>query len=528
MVFRYENRRPTLATLYELHARPLLPPQMAHPSSPLRDRKRGLIYLASPLGFSQTARELVLPRFVDALSALGLDVYEPFGRNAQNGLGPGSGSSTWAFDISYADRDAVLECDAIFAIVNGLPPDEGVAVELGVAAAARKPTFLFRDDFRKAADSEDLQVNLMLYCGLPADDWRRFVYSTLDELADPDKALAAWAASAANGRAARIETALDAIQRAAKRGPEGRAARVREALDAIQARQTLGVIQSRQQTDEQLRRKVRGEEGGVSTGGSDGGPGGGPGGGPDDALALFESNRSPRSRSARSRSPDRSRLGEDRGSPGPRALPGPPASRSTAAHGSAAPRGPLGTRMAVDEDVRATADIVFDAFSSSTPPGVYSDTASSYSHTLALMRVALKSPTAIVVVAVRGGNGNASETVDPTIVPSSSFSSSSLRAPPPTSFSETIVGVVVVDASNCPVFGIGPIAVDTRCQGGGVGKLLMEEAAAAASKYMQARPDKGGQSEDSLSMRLVVDAWNVAVRVFRMTLRNKIYSRFYK
>jgi hypothetical protein len=66
--------------------------------------------------------------------------------------------------------------------------------------------------------------------------------------------------------------------------------------------------------------------------------------------------------------------------------------------------------------------------------------------------------------------------------------------------------------------GIGPIAVDTRCQGGGVGKLLMEEAAAAASKYVQARPGKGGQPEESLSIRLVVDAWNVAVRV-RMAFR---------
>ena len=36
----------------------------------------------------------------------------------------------------------VGEADAIFAVVNGVPPDEGVMVELGIAVALGKPTFL--------------------------------------------------------------------------------------------------------------------------------------------------------------------------------------------------------------------------------------------------------------------------------------------------------------------------------------------------------------------------------------------------
>ena len=43
----------------------------------------------------------------------------------------------------------VVESDGIFAVVNGAPPDEGVMVELGMAIALGKPTFLFRDDFRQ-------------------------------------------------------------------------------------------------------------------------------------------------------------------------------------------------------------------------------------------------------------------------------------------------------------------------------------------------------------------------------------------
>ncbi len=56
------------------------------------------------------------------------------------------------------------QCDAIFAVVNGVPPDEGVMVELGMAIALGKPTSLFRDDFRRATDSEEYPLNL---CSTP-------------------------------------------------------------------------------------------------------------------------------------------------------------------------------------------------------------------------------------------------------------------------------------------------------------------------------------------------------------------------
>ena len=87
----------------------------------------------------------------------------------------------------------VLEADAIFAVVNGVPPDEGVMIELGMAIAAGKPTFLFRDDFRRAADSDEYPLNLMLFTGLPQLDWERFYYTLIDDISSPDKALAPWA-----------------------------------------------------------------------------------------------------------------------------------------------------------------------------------------------------------------------------------------------------------------------------------------------------------------------------------------------
>ena len=93
------------------------------------------------------------------------------------------------------DLQDVRDADSMFAIVNGTPPDEGVMVELGAAMALGKPTFLFRDDFRRCTDSEEYPLNLMLFAGLPEQGWQDFVYTDLSELGDPRKAMARWALS---------------------------------------------------------------------------------------------------------------------------------------------------------------------------------------------------------------------------------------------------------------------------------------------------------------------------------------------
>ena len=65
-------------------------------------------------------------------------------------------------------------------------------VELGIAIALGKPTFLFRDDFRKVTDSEEYPLNLMLFTGMPQDEWRDYYYTTVEEIGSPEKALARW------------------------------------------------------------------------------------------------------------------------------------------------------------------------------------------------------------------------------------------------------------------------------------------------------------------------------------------------
>ena len=146
------------------------------------------LYLANPYGFSDQLKQGPLAALVDALVATGAEVWEPFARNNQidrtrNG---------WAYRIGQADLSDVRAADGLFAVVNGCPPDEGVMVELGLAIAWGKPTFLFRDDYRRCTDCEAYPLNLMLFAGLPASGWEAYWYTSLREIADPGKALSRW------------------------------------------------------------------------------------------------------------------------------------------------------------------------------------------------------------------------------------------------------------------------------------------------------------------------------------------------
>ena len=146
------------------------------------------LYLANPYGFSAQQREGPLTALVEALEAMGAEVWEPFARNNQiDQTTPG-----WAYRIGQADLRDVRDADGLFAVVNGCPPDEGVMVELGMAIAWDKPVFLFRDDFRRCTDSEAYPLNLMVFTGLPEAGWQAYWYGAVNEIADPDKALARW------------------------------------------------------------------------------------------------------------------------------------------------------------------------------------------------------------------------------------------------------------------------------------------------------------------------------------------------
>ena len=146
------------------------------------------LYLANPYGFSKQNKKL-LSEFIEIFSNLNLDVYEPFERTKHLIKEEGN----WAFNIAKANYDDLRKSDCIFAIVNGTPPDEGVMIELGIATALHKKIFLFRDDFRHCSDSYEYPLNLMIFLGLPKDNWQKFFIESIEEITSNKKEFLKWA-----------------------------------------------------------------------------------------------------------------------------------------------------------------------------------------------------------------------------------------------------------------------------------------------------------------------------------------------
>ena len=153
------------------------------------------IYLASNLGFSQSQKELILPKIVSNLETLGYEVIEPFAANNQDVDTGAAMSLELAGRISLKDKRDVVKTSAILLFLNGEPPDVGVYAEGGMAAVLRKKTFILRDDFRMCTDCQDFPVNLMAMAGLPKSkkELSLHYYGSIEELLDPEKALAQFA-----------------------------------------------------------------------------------------------------------------------------------------------------------------------------------------------------------------------------------------------------------------------------------------------------------------------------------------------
>ena len=62
-------------------------------------------------------------------------------------------------------------------------------IEVGMAMAWNKPVFYLNDDFRFQPNGEVLPMNLMLFTHTTANTWQEYYYTSIDSLADHDKAL---------------------------------------------------------------------------------------------------------------------------------------------------------------------------------------------------------------------------------------------------------------------------------------------------------------------------------------------------
>ena len=146
------------------------------------------LYLANPYGFSKQTKTL-LNEFINIFNNLNIEVYEPFERSKHIIQKEGN----WAYNLARSNFQNIKNSDCIFAIVNGTPPDEGVMIELGIAIALRKKVFLFRDDFRNCSDSDQYPLNLMLFLGLPKDNWEKYYFESLQDINNNKKGFVEWA-----------------------------------------------------------------------------------------------------------------------------------------------------------------------------------------------------------------------------------------------------------------------------------------------------------------------------------------------
>ena len=148
------------------------------------------LYLANQYGFSKQSKNL-LAAFIKIFEELNIEVYEPFERTKHLI----NSKKDWAYEVANSNLNDLKSCDCLFAIVNGNPPDEGVMIELGIAIALQKKIFLFRDDFRNCSDSDQYPLNLMLFVGLPKENWSRNYLESLDDINSSKKNFLKWAQS---------------------------------------------------------------------------------------------------------------------------------------------------------------------------------------------------------------------------------------------------------------------------------------------------------------------------------------------
>ena len=117
------------------------------------------VYFAAPL-FSQAERDYNI-KLTTVLENYGYTVFLPqrdgFLATELEGLTEEEKTKK----IFAKDREEVLRADVCFALLDGLAPDEGVCVELGIAYASGKRCYGFKTDARSV--ELDMDLNPMIY-----------------------------------------------------------------------------------------------------------------------------------------------------------------------------------------------------------------------------------------------------------------------------------------------------------------------------------------------------------------------------
>jgi len=130
------------------------------------------LYVASPLGFSEAGRQFYYDRLLPRLAAAGCEILDPWTLTdaakikAASDMPYGQDKrDAWrklCAEIGRNNAEAIADCDALLAVLDGSDVDSGTAAEIGFAFALKKRIVGYRSDFRLAGDNDGAIVNLQV------------------------------------------------------------------------------------------------------------------------------------------------------------------------------------------------------------------------------------------------------------------------------------------------------------------------------------------------------------------------------
>ena len=130
------------------------------------------IYIASPLGFSESGRYFLYERIVPLMDKLSLSCIDPWKLTPEKLIekvnkieDADERKNEWIKlnrIIAENNKNGIIESDGILAILDGTDVDSGTASEIGFGAAMNKKICGYRSDFRRAGDNDGAIVNLQV------------------------------------------------------------------------------------------------------------------------------------------------------------------------------------------------------------------------------------------------------------------------------------------------------------------------------------------------------------------------------
>ncbi len=130
------------------------------------------IYVASPLGFSESGRLFLYEKLIPLLEQFNLICIDPWKltpdnlienvNKIENGIEKKKEWIKLNRIIAENNKKGIIEADGILAILDGTDVDSGTASEIGFGAALNKKICGYRSDFRRCGDNDGAIVNLQV------------------------------------------------------------------------------------------------------------------------------------------------------------------------------------------------------------------------------------------------------------------------------------------------------------------------------------------------------------------------------